>query len=949
MKKTKKMMNSPLLREMGGYLTLFLALGCMACQQISGPSDNEQETAAVGTERSLVVTGGKRIILPWTGYDYAITRAKFVTDLQDGWPTEEAWKSAIANTVGDTTIPERTYVKQASGSGGLSDSELAAAAKGVFKAVWDGPVLYFRVDVADTTINTNAITPTLTYSKTANAAGKQYATGTPTNIDGVWFRFDLWDQKQQTDHPTSLFWIDREGNLAVDIVKADIPTYSGIDIWEGAPEFTNRIKDWKTVKGENGSYTVLVAFEIGATEQDNGMHVGLDVAIGDNTEAVGSTRRTLAFWSHYDNDYFSLAANFSGQDGQRSLDWGSVVLDGYEAKDFAPSTWRLRNYIRYVEQENVADAWTYELGNSPVQQLPKNVYTIKDGVRTYTYQPWTELSWTAVETALAAGKTALLSPKTKQSVVDAAADALFDAIWKLERLDGVYPGSPYSLPEQNTLPDPYKFKFGANAGSSVTDKTSWEARRAEILDLAQYYEYGYKPPAPDSISIGDITWVEGYPESYYTIPVKVTQNKQELDLNYYLTIPSMDILESLGKWYPVPVVIGIGDAYPQWNYVPMPDAAFEQAGYARLLVSPASVGDAQSNQIWFNDGRTGGYHTVAPYNRNDITYPGNEAIAAWSASVGIDALEKAVADRLTTVGTGPVDEGTPFDILIDPAKLAVTGFSINGKYAFAAGVFDERIDVTMPGAAGASGPQPYRTGFVTGTRVYSWGTSTGGETINQTTRHNRTRETDFFRYFLTPMDFYVYALSKEPDSDGNLAVGGGNRLPYDKHEVVASIWPRAIIEINTVNDYNDGAEGDPISLQAAKVVARWLGPTNKDGVVEKALGGGDAYSSGLAADDLFKFNFRSFVQYGDPHGYDTAQYARAAEYLDFYFYGTTLSTATAKRLNFDPFAEDVLVEGGSNSYERHYGGLKNFAPWGATDSSFGAKVYPEAFTGYFND
>ena len=79
----------------------------------------------------------------------------------------------------------------------------------------------------------------------------------------------------------------------------------------------------------------------------------------------------------------------------------------------------------------------------------------------------------------------------------------------------------------------------------------------------------------------------------------------------------------------------------------------------------------------------------------------SEMGAAWCASRAIDALE-LLSEYTTEV------EGKNVTTLIDPDKLAVTGFTINGKYAFVSAVFDERIDVCMPGAAGATGPSQWR-------------------------------------------------------------------------------------------------------------------------------------------------------------------------------------------------------------------------------------------------
>jgi hypothetical protein len=953
-----------------------LALLGMGCQQVlddSGPAD----TTRAATDSTSGGVGGT-VALPWTPYDYAVTTAKFATTIgDDGWPTATAWGTAVANPL--PTSPD--HLKNGAGNATLTTAD---GVTGTFKSLWDGPVLYFSVDVNDTTPSNSSIVDSGngTYSATANAAGENFFRAnqlsvateadmwnpayTPPYFDGVEFRFDLWNQKLDTDHSTSIFWISRSGSLAFSIVNEGIPTYGGVDLWEGSPEFTNRIKNWtaKARVGDNPAttavetdyplgYTVQVAIEIGGTAQENGMAVALDVCIGDSPSDEAE-RTSRAYWSHYDNTYtYNVATN---QDMNRSLDWGSIVLDGGSGTAaFAKSDWLLRNYIRWIEAENKTpfDA------NNPPQYLPKNIASPPDG----TVNPWTTLSWTALTNALNAGKTLLENDARTQAQIDTATIALEDALFGLIRSDAAtkgFNGNPYDLKIQNTLPDPFTF---VKDGKAVATKTEWAARRAEILDLAQYYEYGYIPNKPATVT-GSVKHLEaslgpwagyapGFPTTaspeeqlawmieyvaangdlwgFYlnpardafvaTITVGTGDSAVSRDIPITISLPSNAQKTAAGKTGTVGIVLGAGD----------PDGEFLNKGYATVTVPDISVGDSRGNQIWAS--RSGTYYDFFPYTRNDLVgEASNERIFAWTTSRVIDALEDAVKNHVKYPDANGVDLAT----LIDPGKLAVTGFSINGKHAFAAGVFDERIGVTIPGSAGASANEPYRVGFVTGVRVYSWGVYTGGETINQTVRHNRVRQTEFFRRFLNPQNFYVYFGEefKTPDDEGNLAIGGGTRLPYDKHELVASIWPRAIIEHNTVNDYNDGAEPDAISLQAAKVVARFLGPTT-------AADKNGAKNTGLTADDLIKFNYRNFFATGDPHGSDTAQYTREAEYLDFYFYGKALPTAgsttgngialptaTATRLNWDPFEHDVLTAGGSNSYERHYGGLIGLAPWG---------------------
>ena len=239
---------------------------------------------------------------------------------------------------------------------------------------------------------------------------------------------------------------------------------------------------------------------------------------------------------------------------------------------------------------------------------------------------------------------------------------------------------------------------------------------------------------------------------------------------------------------------------------------------------------------------------------------------------------------------------------LDPSKLAVTGFSINGKYAFVAAVFDERIDVCIPGAAGATGPSPWRYVYRgqeydwTGTaydssRVDSYQVSSGTEVIANSVRHNRVRETELFRHFMNFGHFYEF-------EDG--AYGYATRLPFDQNDLVATLASggRAIIIENTVNDYNDGCTADCLGAEIAKSVYRNLG---------------------YNADDLVKFNLRS-LKTGDPHGNDSDQRNRSAEYLNYYFFGKEMSEATANYLGTDPYALKISNNRTESPYDFYWGG-----------------------------
>ncbi|MDR2742849.1 MAG: CBM9 family sugar-binding protein [Treponema sp.] len=292
--------------------------------------------------------------------------------------------------------------------------------------------------------------------------------------------------------------------------------------------------------------------------------------------------------------------------------------------------------------------------------------------------------------------------------------------------------------------------------------------------------------------------------------------------------------------------------------------------------------------------------------------------------VWVDVTDRGTVSVTLVVGA----ETASTDILgdfIDETRVSVTGYSINGKYAFVSALYDERIKVAIPGASGASGPQTWR--YNPAGTVYSagYGNLAGGELIGDHVMKNPGRSTEIFRRFLTHFNYYERL--RGIDANGDFSHGYAQRLPYDGHELVASMWPRAVIERAVMNDFNDGSEQDAIALQGARIVYRKLAELDTG---KTTPGGTSVTKAGI--DDLLVFNYHVWAPVGDPHG-AVSGYQRANEstYMNWYFNGGgTPSYLTATELypwNRDPFFEDVLVTGGSNSYERHYGGFPVMMPW----------------------
>ena len=165
---------------------------------------------------------------------------------------------------------------------------------------------------------------------------------------------------------------------------------------------------------------------------------------------------------------------------------------------------------------------------------------------------------------------------------------------------------------------------------------------------------------------------------------------------------------------------------------------------------------------------------------------------AWGFHRTLDALNQSVPE-------------------IDPTRVGVTGCSRLGKAALAAGLFDDRITVTMPMSAGVQGIGPYRY----------HGLSGQDETLEN---------------------------SKEGAgwwSNSKLGTfkGHAENLPYDAHTIAAAIAPRALIIDQGSGDQFTNSKGTALIVYpAAKVVYDWLGAGDKIGMSVRS--GGHCDNSG---------------------------------------------------------------------------------------------------------
>ncbi len=838
----------------------------------------------------------------------------------DGRLDEAAYASAQVSSISNVKAASAQYAY-----------ESGKETRGEIRAVWDGPVLYLGIDVYDADVIRTAGTggesgnPAVAgVTKTELLWGFWPVTTTEDPGDSIELGFDLHNDKVVYETDTQgVVTIGADGHLYY-YHSSNIPSLGSPLGDPQHPEYMDRIRGYAVSplldgEGKEIGYTVEVGLQIenvDSTNAGNGLTFGVEIKINDYQNVITGYKDVPApepasgsaisvpatgsaitvqepvyetiklgdiFWSHSQDAVYTKIDH----EHTNSVDWGNVALTGWNGTDaFSKSTWRISTLLRYIDSASFA----------------KGVYTAG--------------SQAVLDAAVTKAKAADLDAIGKAEA-DALAAELEAAFYGLRWGNTKYP-DPAELPSVYTLPNPYKF-FGTDR--LVKNAQDWEERRAEILDLAQFYEYGYKPGAPDAAdysveyheagekkyrwSNSQQKYVEDgtYTSTAATVKMQLTVGSVTKDISFDITYPTAEQLSASGnEGRQIPILLSYDGSIP----------AYLEQGIA-VVSLPSVVSDTRTNEYaWGN--RTGAFYELYPYHRNGVEALGevsNEMAAAWAATRVIDALEalKASSDETAVKAMAS----------LDPEKLAVTGFSINGKYAFVAGVFDDRIDVCIPGASGASGASAWRLVYTghqydfTGTpfasqdgKVPNVQTASGTEMMANSIRHNRVRETELFRHFLKPFDFYGY-------EDG--AYGFGNRLPYDQTDLIATLAPRAIIIENTTNDYNDGCEADALSAEVAKSVYNTLGYT---------------------ADDLVKFNYRS-LKPSDPHGNDPEQRTRSAKYLNSYFFGTEMDDETATRLNTDPFA--LKVTNSDTPYNVYYGGYNTITGGSGADAKDGWYYY----------
>jgi pimeloyl-ACP methyl ester carboxylesterase len=355
----------------------------------------------------------------------------------------------------------------------------------------------------------------------------------------------------------------------------------------------------------------------------------------------------------------------------------------------------------------------------------------------------------AIATLLASVQSALpMTPQERRQYRDHLIKILPDVPafddW-LKRTDELPPDFDV-LPRHNGLPDPFTFFDGR----TVKTPREWNARRDEILDLFQKYAWGSIPPHP-ALAHADVQEIQNTGSGYRSQVVVLHVGPDGRGIMHVnLVIP-----DGAG---PFPVLMGPGLIGGFVNSAP----AILRRGYIT-----ASYAGNDSN----DDSRA----LAALYPQFDF---GTIPRRAWAAST--------VLDYLQTLREA------------DMRRVAIFGYSRDGKQAAIAAALDPRIKAVLAGSTGVGGVLPFRLA----------GERDQAEGIESTTRM-------FPDWFNPRLRFFA---------------GREDRLPVDGNLLLAAIAPRPCLMVSGFNDEVSNTWGDEQSLRSAMKVYQLLGAPGKLGL-----------------------------------------------------------------------------------------------------------------------
>jgi len=298
-------------------------------------------------------------------------------------------------------------------------------------------------------------------------------------------------------------------------------------------------------------------------------------------------------------------------------------------------------------------------------------------------------------------------------------------------------GGNGAVTANSNLPDP----FTKMNGQRMATKGEWVCRRQEIRKLLEKTVYGEMRVTPFDATTGTV--------SKTSISVNVSDNGKTASFTAAVDAPAGN-----GP-FPAMIIYG-GFGGPS-------AATLKNQGVAVITFDPAKGGAEGGSR----NNKQGAYYTLYGGNSN----LGILAAQAWAVSRIIDVIQKSDGSVLKWDAIG------------------VTGCSRYGKGSFAAGVFDQRIALTMPIESGTGGVPVMR--------------SVSGEA----------KQTPSSAYGEQPWLGDVFSAFQN----------SVNTLPVDMHFAVAMVAPRGLLILDNPHIANLGPKSAHLSAVAGAEVYKALG------------------------------------------------------------------------------------------------------------------------------
>lgn len=308
-----------------------------------------------------------------------------------------------------------------------------------------------------------------------------------------------------------------------------------------------------------------------------------------------------------------------------------------------------------------------------------------------------------------------------------------------------------TLPRSNLLPDPLRFLDGRPVQNTAAD---WAARRAEILALFEKYVTGAFPPKPSvtRVELIDETHADGCTTRNVRVHFGPEGRDEKAAVRVRIVIPAAAAKRE-GK---LPALICPN--LPGWSQL-LVRRGYISVGYA----GNDRMDDAAQLRELYPD------YDFATLPRR-----------AWLAQVVLDYLE-----------TVPQ---------VDMRRVAIFGYSRDGKMAAIAAALDTRISALIAGSTGVGGLLPWRLSGERG----------GGESIESTTRM-------FPDWFAPQLRFFS---------------GREDRLPVDANLLIALVAPRAVLsQWGYTDQVANGWAIEQAHASAQKVYDRLGAPAGRLGLL----------------------------------------------------------------------------------------------------------------------